>query len=189
MVRKHIVAAGGIVVRDGATPLIAIVQRRKDRRWVLPKGKLAADETPIAAARREVIEETGHDVVVHEFLGVITYPTRSAFKVAQFWRMQPREAPLRPLMRDIRAVDWLPLDDAVATLALPWEQAFLDGIGVHATEATLPASATEAIGLDERLSGLGPAASAAAPLAPAPTPEPPGLLQRLWRGWLAPRRP
>ncbi|MDC7789345.1 NUDIX domain-containing protein [Rhodoplanes sp. TEM] len=188
MVRKHIVAAGGIVVRDGPRPLIAIVQRRKDRRWVLPKGKLAADETPIAGARREVIEETGHDVVVHEFLGVITYPTRSAFKVAQFWRMQPREAPLRPLMRDIRAVDWLPLDDAVATLALPWEQAFLDGIGAHATKAAQPAPAAAAIAPDDPLSGRDPAASAASPLAPAAAPEDPGLLQRLWRGWLAPRR-
>ena len=35
-------AAGGIVVRGTHTPLIAVVQRRKDDGWVLPKGKLTA---------------------------------------------------------------------------------------------------------------------------------------------------
>ena len=54
MARKTIQAAGGIVVRDGARPLIAVVQRSKDERWVLPRGKLERDENPAAGARREV---------------------------------------------------------------------------------------------------------------------------------------
>ena len=73
MARKTIYAAGGIVVRGGARPLIAVVQRSKDERWVLPRGKLKRDENPLAGARREVVEETGHRVQVHEFLGAITY--------------------------------------------------------------------------------------------------------------------
>ncbi len=116
-------------MRSGDKPLIAVVQRRKDRGWVLPKGKLNRGESALAAARREVIEETGHDVVVHEFIGTISYKTREAPKVVQFWRMQAVEAPPRPLMKDIRAVAWLPLSAAVKRLSLPREQLFLRNIG------------------------------------------------------------
>ena len=68
-------AAGGIVLRRGATPLIAVVRQRKRNEWVLPKGKLDAGETPRDAAEREVLEETGHDVSVHEFLGTLIHET------------------------------------------------------------------------------------------------------------------
>ena len=50
--RKPVVAAGGIVIRNGAKPLFAVVQRRRDKAWVLPKGKLKPNERPITAARR-----------------------------------------------------------------------------------------------------------------------------------------
>lgn len=143
MARAPILAAGGIVFRDGGRPLIAIVQRRKDRRWVLPKGKLNVNERPLAAARREVIEETGHQVQVHEFLGVLIYQSRTAPKVVQFWRMQAADGPIRKLARDIRAVDWLPLDDAVAKLSFPVEQLFLTQVGRHALKmmnASAPAA-------------------------------------------------
>ena len=73
MARKAIHAAGGIVVRGGARPRIAVVQRSKDERWVLPRGKLKRHENPRAGARREAVEETGHRVRVHEFLGAIGY--------------------------------------------------------------------------------------------------------------------
>lgn len=145
MARTPIQAAGGIVVRGGEKPLIAVVQRRKDRGWVLPKGKLNRGESALAAARREVIEETGHDVVVHEFIGTISYKTREAPKVVQFWRMEANEAPPRPLMKDIRAVEWLPLGAAVKRLSLPREQLFLRNIGPLAlslARQTAPARGT-----------------------------------------------
>ena len=59
MARKTIQAAGGIVVRGGARPRIAVVQRSKDEAWVLPRGKLERGENPANGARREVVEETG----------------------------------------------------------------------------------------------------------------------------------
>jgi len=68
MARTPILAAGGIVLGGGGRPRIAVVQRRKDNGWVLPKGKLKSKESAISAARREASEETGHDVVVREFL-------------------------------------------------------------------------------------------------------------------------
>jgi 8-oxo-dGTP diphosphatase len=129
MARTPIQAAGGIVLRGGKVPLFAVVQRRRDREWVLPKGKLYRGESAVACARREVLEETGTDVIVHEFIGAISYDTSSAPKVVQFWRMEAIEAPQQPLMKDIRAVEWLPLNEAVKKLSLPREQLFLRNIG------------------------------------------------------------
>src|SRR4029450_10346088 len=67
--RAPILAAGGIVVRKGSRQRIAIVRLRKDKSWVLPKGKLYPGERALAAARREALEENGHQVSVHGFLG------------------------------------------------------------------------------------------------------------------------
>jgi 8-oxo-dGTP diphosphatase len=132
MARKAIHAAGGIVVRSGARPLVAVVQRSKDERWVLPRGKLKRDENPLAGARREVVEETGHRVRVHEFLGAITYTVRGQPKVVQFWRMQAAANPSRDVMKDIAAVEWLPLAAAVRRLSFSLEKLFLLNVGRRA---------------------------------------------------------
>ena len=129
MARKPIQAAGGIVVRNGARPLIAVVQRAKDERWVLPRGKLKLNERPVAGARREVVEETGHRVRVREFLGAITYRAQGRPKVVQFWHMQAAVNPSRDLMKDIAAVAWLPLAEAVRRLSYPLEKLFLRHVG------------------------------------------------------------
>lgn len=125
----HIVAAGGIVVRHDPDPRIGIVQLRKNKAWVLPKGKLSRKESALEAARREVLEETGHDVSVHEFVGALSYELRGLPKVVQFWRMQVVDGPARKLMRDVRAVEWLPLPDAIERLTRAHERLFLEHVG------------------------------------------------------------
>jgi len=117
------------VVRNGARPLIAVVQRAKDEHWVLPRGKLKFNESPLAGARREAIEETGHRVHVREFLGAIAYRAHGRPKVVQFWRMQAAVNPSRDLMKDIMAVEWLPLSAAVQRLSYPLEKLFLRNVG------------------------------------------------------------
>src|ERR1700689_2727833 len=107
--RKPVLAAGGIVVRKGAKPLIAVVQRRRDNAWVLPKGKLKPNERPVAAARREATEETGCGVRWPEFFGVIPYVGASGPKIAHFWRMQAIGEPIGKPTADIKAIEWLPL--------------------------------------------------------------------------------
>jgi len=135
MARTPVLAAGGIVLRQAATPLVAVVRLRKRNEWVLPKGKLDLGETPRAAAEREVNEETGHDVSVHEFLGTLVYDSRGGSKVVHFWRMEAGSDPVRKLMRDVKAVEWLPLTDAVDRLSRGYERAFLEQVGPIALSA------------------------------------------------------
>jgi len=140
MARTPILAAGGIVLRGGAKPRIAVVQRRKDNGWVLPKGKLKSKESAISAARREASEETGHEVAVREFLGVIYYLASGRPKLVHFWQMQATDAPGRTLTRDVKAMEWLPLDSAIERLSRPHEQAFLRQVGRRAVKSMEPAN-------------------------------------------------
>ena len=135
MARAPVMAAGGIVLRRGPVPLVAVVRQRKRNEWVLPKGKLDDGETPKEAAHREVLEETGHDVAVHEFLGTLVYQSGGRSKVVHFWRMEADGGPVRKLMNDIKAVDWLRLDDAIARLSREYERVFLTQIGPLALAA------------------------------------------------------
>jgi 8-oxo-dGTP diphosphatase len=140
MARSPVLAAGGIVLRQGQTPLVAVVRLRKRNEWVLPKGKLDDGETPRAAAEREVVEETGHDVAVHEFLGTLVYESRGGSKVVHYWRMEARGGAVHELMRDVKAVDWLPLADAVDRLSRGYERAFLENVGPIALAAAAHAA-------------------------------------------------
>lgn len=127
-----VLAAGGIIVRRNSRAVIAIVQRKRDSAWVLPKGKVRPNEKPIAAAKREAMEETGCPVRVHEFLGIISYPTTTGPKIAHFWQMRATDNAVRMPTKDIKAVDWLPLSRAIERLSLPHEQIFLRHVGRRA---------------------------------------------------------
>ncbi len=121
-------------MRGAKRALFAVVQRAKDDKWVLPRGKLKRDENPLAGARREVIEETGHRVEVNEFLGAITYRAGGRPKVVQFWQMQAEEVASHELMADIVAVEWLPLKAAIRRLSYPLEKLFLRNVGRRAAK-------------------------------------------------------
>ena len=149
--RRPVRAAGGIVVRAGAVPLFAVVQMSKFDSWVLPKGKLNRGETAVQAAEREVMEETGHEVTVHEFVGTLAYEVGGRPKIVQFWRMQALdEKPAYPLMHDIQKVTWLPLEEAVGLLTHLREREFLGSVGPHVIAATTAAAPAIAMDRDGR---------------------------------------
>ena len=134
-----ILAAGGIVTRGRSRPVFAVVRLRRQKSWVLPKGKLNKDETAIAAAKREVIEETGHDVAIQEYLGSLAYVTSGRPKVVKFWRMEASRKPVAKLMKDVSAVRWLPLDQAIKKLTHEREREFLIKVGPQTRDQLLRA--------------------------------------------------
>jgi 8-oxo-dGTP diphosphatase len=142
MARTPVLGAGGIVLRREDPARIAVVRLRKRNEWVLPKGKLDDGETPRAAAEREVLEETGHNVSVHEFLGTLVYQSGGRSKVVHYWRMEAGGAQVHELMHDVKAVDWLPLGDAIERLSRGYERAFLENVGPLAVQAAAHARAS-----------------------------------------------
>ncbi len=185
MAREIVMAAGGIVVRREATPLFAVVCMRKRGDWVLPKGKLDDSETPLDAAQREVLEETGHAASVQQYLGTLAYPLgEDRTKVVHFWHMEADASPQRKLMKDIAEVAWLPLDQALKRLTRHHEHAFLAQVGPMALAATQEA----AVVVEAPPQIIAPATVPVAPTIPG-TPEipvapvPDGWFARL-RRWL-----
>jgi 8-oxo-dGTP diphosphatase len=180
MARAPELTAGGIVLRQEQPALIAVVRLRKRNEWVLPKGRLDDGETPRAAAEREVREETGHDVCVHEFLGTLVHESDGRSKVVHYWRMEASGGPARKPMKDVRAVDWLPLEMAIERLSRGHERAFLQNVGPLALQAAMLATA-------RRPQAMQPDAVAAALEPRSPTATNQGsrenLLQKL-RHWL-----
>jgi 8-oxo-dGTP diphosphatase len=124
-----ILAAGGIVLRGKSRPRVAIVRLRREKAWVLPKGKLMPREHPRDGAKREVLEETGYNASVHDFLGSMCYAAEGKIKIVQFWLMRAVGSPARELMDDVKAVKWLPLRQAIAMLSRPHEKVFLTYVG------------------------------------------------------------
>jgi 8-oxo-dGTP diphosphatase len=133
--RAPILAAGGIVLRGKAKPRFAVVRLRREKAWVLPKGKLMPREHPRDAAKREVLEETGYDVSVHRFLGSMSYAVEGRIKIVQFWLMRAVGLPVHELMDDVKAVKWLPLRKAIDALNRPHEKVFLTHVGPIALAA------------------------------------------------------
>ncbi len=61
--------ASGVLVWDGSGQLLMVKTHNRDA-LILPGGLVESDESPAAAGRREVLEETGLDVAVGRLLVV-----------------------------------------------------------------------------------------------------------------------
>jgi 8-oxo-dGTP diphosphatase len=109
---RTVAAAGGVVwrVRDGAAQ-VALIHRPRYDDWSLPKGKLAAGETALAAAVREVNEELGAQVAVSRRIGRVRYQTDGTRKHVTYWAM--RQVDGRFVANDeADAVEWLSIGKA-----------------------------------------------------------------------------
>lgn len=83
--------AGGVIVRQHRKKglQVLVTHRPKYNDWTLPKGHLESGETPLAAALREVEEETGFICFPHEHLGSTQYILPSGKnKHVDYWGME-----------------------------------------------------------------------------------------------------
>jgi ADP-ribose pyrophosphatase YjhB (NUDIX family) len=70
--REHKVAAAALITRtDGSVLLVQRAQSPCQGLWSLPAGFVDFDETPVAAAVRECLEETGLEIEITELLEVL----------------------------------------------------------------------------------------------------------------------
>ena len=78
---QEIIAGGGVVWRRNAQDVIeiALVHRVRYDDWSLPKGKVEGEESIIACAYREIMEETGFAVRFGPQLG--TYSDRKSTRL------------------------------------------------------------------------------------------------------------
>jgi len=105
-----------VLLTREAEPQVLLIQRKRDPfagMWALPGGFVEAGETLAAAARRELLEETGVAVGDLEPLVTVGDPGRDprgwTVSVAYLARVNPGE--VTPVAADdARAVAWHPLD-------------------------------------------------------------------------------
>ncbi len=85
-------AAGGVVTRATASGTLEflVVHRPRYDDWSVPKGKLEPGESLVAAAHREIEEETGMLVELGIELESSEYVDRHGRpKIVHYWRMTP----------------------------------------------------------------------------------------------------
>jgi 8-oxo-dGTP pyrophosphatase MutT (NUDIX family) len=119
-------AAGGVLWRTDAHGHLetAVVHRPKYDDWSLPKGKLDAGEHPLVAGAREVVEETGLQVVVGRRSVQTRYLSRNAPKRVDYWVMQAVGGSFAP-NSEVDEVRWLPVPDASALVTHDHDRAVL----------------------------------------------------------------
>ena len=137
-----VIAAGGVVWRERrGTRQVLLVHRPRYDDWSLPKGKLAAHEHVLLAARREIEEETGQRVILGPPLGVQRYPVRknggTAEKLVHYWAATPVEETAFEPNAEVDEVAWLPVDKARDKLSYPRDVDILDAL-----DQVIPVSAT-----------------------------------------------
>jgi len=117
-------AAGGVLYRPGgAGEEVLVIHRKRYDDWTLPKGKLKDGEPFVAAALREVKEETGFVASVNKYLGAIGYEVNGVPKAVLFWRMSLVEEGEIEDRAEVAEAVWMPLHIAVQRLSYAEERA------------------------------------------------------------------
>ncbi|HET6626372.1 MAG TPA: NUDIX domain-containing protein, partial [Nocardioidaceae bacterium] len=122
-----IVAAGAVVTRKGRGGReVLLVHRPKYDDWSFPKGKLEQGEHVVAAAVREVAEETGLDIRLGPPLSAQRYTLSTGDpKDVHYWVGQvvggDDVTTYRP-NDEVDQVSWLPVDEACTRLSYPYDR-------------------------------------------------------------------
>ena len=100
----------GSVAGTAGGPAVLLTRRASGLRahggqWALPGGRVDEGETPVAAARRELVEELGLDLADADVLGVLDdYATRSGYVITPFVLWGGQDPVLQPDPREVRSV-------------------------------------------------------------------------------------
>lgn len=124
--RRVTPGAGGVLWRhDGPDLLVAVAHRPKYDDWSLPKGKLHTGEHVLAAAAREVREETGAQVEIGRRLAGVEYPIGSdVVKTVHFWAMRHVGGEHTP-NDEVDVLRWLTIAEAARLMTYPIDRGVL----------------------------------------------------------------
>jgi 8-oxo-dGTP diphosphatase len=122
----EVLAAGGVIVRDGGE--LALVHRPKYDDWTLPKGKLDPGEGFEEAALREVEEETGFRCTLGDYVGESTYRDRKDRpKRVRYWRMTVDGGEFTP-NSEVDELRWLTPAEALDALSYEVDRDLVKGL-------------------------------------------------------------
>lgn len=124
-------SAGGVAFRrSGGELRVALISVGEPRRWQLPKGIVGNNETPEAAALREVREEAGVDTELIELLDKVEYWYASRergqavrfHKFVYFYLLRYVGGDVRHHDDEVYEARWFEIDAAIAALAFANER-------------------------------------------------------------------
>jgi ribonuclease HI len=117
------ISSGGVVYKkEGGTIKVCLVAKRNHSVWALPKGRVNPGEDPLDAARREILEETGHLASVKEKIDEISYyfywkDNRTLYhKIVHFYLMPLEQENYATKDAEVEEVRWFTLGDAFRKL-------------------------------------------------------------------------
>jgi 8-oxo-dGTP diphosphatase len=119
-------AAGAVVLRsvDDVVEVLLVHRPRYDD-WSFPKGKCDGDETFDDAARREVAEETGYEVVLGAELGDVRYrDQKDRPKVVRYWVATVADGAFEA-NDEVDEICWVPLGEAESMVSYDHDRALL----------------------------------------------------------------
>jgi 8-oxo-(d)GTP phosphatase len=108
-------AAGALLRRAAAGgDELALIHRVKYGDWTFPKGKLEPGEHVLAAAVREVAEETGVRVVLGRRLSQVSYDSNGRSKLVDYWAARPAPGASTTFVPNVEVdeLDWEPVPTA-----------------------------------------------------------------------------
>ncbi len=130
--RQEEFSAGGVVVRGPEIAVIVPVKRDAGGNRVLglPKGHPIGDESPEAAAAREVTEETGLQVELLDRLGEVRYTYerggRRVRKRVAFYLFRYVSGNLGDHDHEIEEARWMAIEEAARALSYAGEREMVE---------------------------------------------------------------
>ncbi|WP_410813111.1 NUDIX hydrolase [Micromonospora sp. 067-2] len=113
-------AAGGVAWRPSADGVqVCVVHRPRYGDWTLPKGRLEPGEHPLAAAVREVAEESDVRGVPQVRLPSVRYRSEGQPKLVDYWSMLAVAAGGFQPGTEVDDTRWLAVDDAIRLVSYP----------------------------------------------------------------------